>query len=206
MTDTTPVKKAIALLQNTQKEVSELLKLNSALHLPTDHLLTAVIDGLIFVTQRTELTPKTVTGGFDTTPLIQFYEGKSTEQTIISSLPAVVDTPEEEVDKLRRNATELYHHFRQRENAAILEACNALEIRAVAKLAGIDPINHPEQIDHSFINAIKEAITKKEDEQKKKDELFASAEKLEAVKQQTDLSPSKLSKTKASIKKVNEKK
>jgi len=204
--NTTPVKKAIALLQNTQKEVNELLQSNSALHLPTDHLLTSVIDGLIFVTQRAELTPQAVTGGFDTTPLIQFYEGKSTEQTIITSLPAVVETPEEEVDKLRRNATELYHHFRQRENKDILEACNALEIRAVAKLAGIDPTNHPEQIDHSFINAIKEAITKKEDQQKKKEELLVQEEKAEEAKQPNDSAISTLPKTKPAIKKGSVKK
>lgn len=206
MMDTTPVKKAIALLQNTQKEVDELLKTNSALHLPTNHLLTSVIDGLIFVTQRAELSPTTTTSGFDTTPLVQFYEGKSTEPAIIAQLPAVVDTPEEQVDKLRRNATELYHHFRQRENKDILEACNALEIRAVAKLAGIDPINHPEQIDHSFINAIKEAIIKKEDEQKKKDELLASAEKTEEAKKLTDSAISTLPKAKPAIKKGNAKK
>jgi len=170
---TTPVEQAIALLQNTQKQVYELLEPFSGLYLQADHLLTVLINGLIFTTQQTDLTR--VESNFDPTPLV------FGDESLKLSIPTpIVDTAYEEVDQLRLKAMELYSNFCKRESKDILEACNALEIRAVAKLAGINPMDHPEQIDGSFIHTIKEAITKKEAEQQQMDEWLAKKEQEES--------------------------
>lgn len=203
--ETTQVEQAIVLLQNTQKQVYELLEPFSGLYLQADHLLTVLINGLIFTTQQTDLTNGQ--SNFNPTPLFFSEEPKKLTIPITTSINGIDAVPEE-VDKLRQKAIELYNNFTKRENKDILEACNALEIRAVAKLAGIDPINHPEQIDHVFIQSIKEAITGKDTEQKAMEEWLAKQEKEEkqlAITQEPEKA-TKQSKTGQASKKINTKK
>lgn len=195
--NTNHVEQAITLLQNTKKQVYELLQPFSGLYLQADHLLTVLINGLIFTTQQTDLT-RGAESNFDPTPLVF---GDEPIKLAIST--PIVDTVHEEVDQLRLKATELYNNFCKRENKDIVEACNALEIRAVAKLAGINPMDHPEQIDVSFIHTIKEAIIKKEAEQKQMDEWLAKKEQEESNKEKNELStPAVLTPVSKSIKTI----
>ncbi len=200
---TTPVEQAIALLQNTQKQLYELLQPFSGLYLRTDHLLTVLINGLIFTTKQTGFAD--TQSNFNPSPMTFTHEEQHTLHSPTTTPEPLITIEHEAIDKLRQKAGELYHNFCKRESKDILEVCNALEIRAVAKLAGINPMDHPEQIDHAFVNTIKQAIHKKETEQKAVDDWLAKEEKASTLPPTTP-SPVTQHKPAQSSKKTNTKK
>lgn len=182
--ETKPVEQAIALLQDTQKQVYELLEPFSGLYLRTDHFLTILINGLIFAVKQTNI--KDEGSRFNPISLASLYQGQKDLSSPVTTTERLIALDHEALDKLRQKAAELYTNFCKRADKDILEACNSLEIRAVAKLAGIDPMDHPEQMNHAFISSIKEAITKKETEQKAMEDWLAKQEVVEEKKEEKE--------------------
>lgn len=82
-----------------------------------------------------------------------------------SDTPVKIDTPEEVAAKeLKTKVDQLYPDFLNIENDAILDTYAEIEIRGVAKRAGL-PVTetHPSKIDAAFVNQVKDAIKKKKE-------------------------------------------
>lgn len=96
------------------------------------------------------------------TPMVEFVD--LVKETIKGkNTPKVFQTQEEvEADELRTSAKKLYETFVATEPDALLDKNSEIEIRAVAKMAGL-PVTetNPKKIDTKYIGVIKEAIQKK---------------------------------------------
>jgi hypothetical protein len=80
-----------------------------------------------------------------------------------AATPVKIDTPDEVAAKeLKLKVDQLYPEFANIETDAILDTYAEIEIRGVAKRAGL-PVTetHPSKIDADFVNQVKEAIRKK---------------------------------------------
>jgi len=81
-----------------------------------------------------------------------------------AATPVKIDTPDEvAANELKLKVDQLYPDFVNIETDAILDTYAEIEIRGVAKRAGL-PVTetHPTKIDAAFVNQVKEAISKKE--------------------------------------------
>jgi len=160
------VKKAIEILNNSKKELNELLLPLPYLNDRSNHVLQSLIGGLSFTINA--VSGQESEASFKPTPLTHVI-GLSVEHQQTDISQAIPTKPD--VDDLRERAKEAYANFNTRKNKDLLESLTDLEIRAVAKLAGMDvSITEPAKIDNAFIDKIKAAIkTKNElDEAKQK--------------------------------------
>lgn len=172
--DIKPIEQAIALLKNTNVEITAILEQPfPEFHIRSNHVLERLIHGLLHAIGSSSSDKESNT--FEIVSLAEVWKKENTS-TVTSPSSTTVTNPEEDVTALRTTAEKLYHNFLSRENDDILEAALPLEIKAVAKLAGIDPTNQPELIDYTFIDRIKAAIKEKEALQKKKDDWLAKEE------------------------------
>lgn len=163
-TNTQAVQEAIHVLQAAQQKVNNLLETNSNLQLQSDHVLKRLIDGLYFAVHRSvsiiehsQFSPVSLTKALTEKGVPKTNEYQQHE------LSNVLQDINDEVESLRKKAEQLYINFRDLDNKEIREALTEIEIRAVAKLAGIGPTEQPAEIDSSFIDIIKKSITEKEE-------------------------------------------
>lgn len=172
--DIRPIEQAIALLKNTNAQITELLEQPfPEFHIRSNHVLERLIHGLLHAIGSSSRDEQG--NAFEIVSLAEIWE-KENASTVVSPSYTTITNPEEDIAALRTTVEKLYRNFLSRNNDDILEAVLPLEIKAVAKLAGIDPIDQPEVIDYAFIDKIKAAIKEKEVEQKKKDDWLAKEE------------------------------
>jgi len=106
----------------------------------------------------TETNPKTINTGY-------IDQIKEAIQKQIAPVGPETRTDEEiKLDELRASINKLYSEFETIENKAILDTYSDIEIRGVAKKAGL-PVTetNPKKLDSKFLDQVKEAIKKQAD-------------------------------------------
>jgi hypothetical protein len=170
------IQKAIETLQGARGTVSALLSETPALQVRSNNVLDTLANGLGFTIG---LMPTGEQQVFEIEPLTHFLKGSYPAGQAAAYPPApAVNVTNEDVTDLRKRAEEAYRTFCERDHTAIMESLTGMEIRAVAKLAGLEVSEEePKKIDGAFIDKIKSAIALKTDiENEKAQELAKQAE------------------------------
>ncbi len=174
--DAKPIEQAIALLRNTNTQITELLSESfPEFHTRSSYVLDRLIYGLLHAIGSNSVAEEGNT--FKAVSLAEEWKKEDNPNATFISLTTET-AQEEDIIALRTTAEKLYETFTSRSNKDIMEAVLPIEIKAVAKLAGIAPIEQPEIVDYAFIDKIKVAIREKENKQTKINNWSATEEKL----------------------------
>jgi hypothetical protein len=159
--------------QLTDEDVENIkVRLQSQLKTSTNYLQTLVSGGTVGE-ERTKREPLRKLFGKS----ISEYSARTARPTLektaeiaevsTSSAPVVSKTPEEiqlekEAEELQKSLDELYPKFNEIDTAGILDTYSEIEIRLVAKRAGL-PVTEttPEKVDAKFVEQVKKAIIRK---------------------------------------------
>jgi hypothetical protein len=154
------VKEAIQILKDAKDKVNDLLSPLTNLQTRSNHVLKSLIGGLEFTIGSHH--QGATDAVFKPQPLTHVMGVKVERPEKIKIEAATPTNPD--VEALRKKAEEAYSTFCERKNADLLEGLTDLELRAVAKMAGMDvSITEPAKIDSQFITKIKAAIQRKKE-------------------------------------------
>lgn len=156
---------AAAQLEETKAIVLPLLQDNPAFQLRTQTALDRLIAG--FRVANGSLNSDSSQASNNLKPLTSFFGNKIGQAPV----KTVVEADKEEVNLIKSKAEKVYPTFSTRENAEIMEATEEIVIRAVAKMSGLGWVTsaRPAKIDSKFIDQIKEAMVKKEQNENAKE-------------------------------------
>lgn len=160
MSKTKNIQAAIALLENCKSDLQPLLADVPSLHLRVTTTFDRLVNGLKVMNGQ-PLDVESADAGKESAPLKSIL-GRSIERTAPTTVKKASKT---EVDLLRETARTLYDTFLDREAKEILDAASDMEIRAVAKLAGMKDVTStvPAKVGPKFIDSIKDAIKAQKD-------------------------------------------
>lgn len=158
-------RKAIALIRDTKETVAELLADTPDFKTQANHVFETLANGLAFAIgekvihsgrTRTEVisqpAQRTIMG-------VPVPDEKPLKQRVQEVQPSI-----SELDKFRTEIDKAYIAFGRMSNKEILNEFHDLEIRAVAKRAGLQVTKtEPVRITDSFVSEIKNAIQEKAD-------------------------------------------
>jgi hypothetical protein len=169
------IEKAIEALQEARVKVSGLLSVNPALQVRSNNALDSLIGGLSHTIQGN--LPRAVPAN-DMGPITHVF-GQKVEREVKPTTPAKVAVKSADVDELRTRITDAYPTFRDRDNKSLIESLTDMEMRGIAKMAGLEVTEtEPKKISGAFVDKIKAAMTKKEEQEAAE----AEAEKAVATK------------------------
>jgi hypothetical protein len=147
------IKEVIAILEESKKQISELLESNPTLQLRVTSTFDRLSNGLKVVIG--EPISDNTQEGFKMEKLESVFGRKIHEKKELK----VQKTDKKEVDLLRETAAVLYDTFPEQQSKELIERLTDMEVRAVAKLAGLQVTStQPAKITVVFIEKIKEAI------------------------------------------------
>lgn len=149
------IKKAIKKIAVLREELKTDLAEIPNLVIRADHTLETLSNGLLHIIGES---PTNQSSTFTPTPITHVLGDDVTQQEKVD-LKAITPTNADK-EALKKQATEAYDTFLDRDSNVILESVDDLIIRAVAKKAGMDVTStNPEKITVEFIESIKEAIS-----------------------------------------------
>ncbi len=166
------VQDAMQVLKDAQAQLNTLLAPLPNLQARSKTVLDTLINGLGHTIGASETATDK---GFAPQTLTEAWGIETREPS-----PTTVVVEQPDVEALRERAQAAYNTFAERENTDLMVALTELDIRAVAKIAGLDvtPTN-PKQIDALYIDKIKEAI--------KQQKLLAEQQEAERIAEQQRL-------------------
>lgn len=151
------IKEAISILEDSKSQISELLQSNPTLQLRVTSTFERLSNGLKVVVGEAISDDNTT---FKLEKLESVFGRKIHEKKELK----VQKTDKKEVDLLRETAAILYDTFPEQQSKELIERLTDIELRAVAKLAGLQVTStQPAKITVAFIDKIKESIVKQKE-------------------------------------------
>ena len=163
--DSDKIKETITDLESCKETILERHSNDKSLCLRFDSVFRQLINSLNYTTSQVQ----SVGSKFEPKPLNKVMGTKinvkaKSEKLVLK--PLQVDA----VKSFKEKINAIYESFTSRENPDLLEALEEVEIRGVAKIAGV-PDFEKAKVDSQFIDVIKKAIDDKADTTTKKEDL-----------------------------------
>lgn len=152
------LKQAVEELEQTKTIVLPLLKDIPSLQVRVETTINRLIAGF----KNLDTMGNSSSENSDKLPQMKTFMGNTIGENKIATVKPVSKS---DVEDLLEKAKKIYGTIIDRENKEILEAVPDVELRAVAKLAGLNWVTSakPAKLDMAFVDKIKAGITQKED-------------------------------------------